>query len=1048
MNLLLTGSTGFVGQGLLHYLKYKNFSGTIHLTIRDKKGETAIQRFSKIQTDFPELSLKLCTIAIVDLCNHSIPDIDCIINVAAAIDFNLEIRDALYQNVDGVKSLIQFANRNENVTKFIHISTAYVSDPNQQLIKEEFVNLDKINPDAETIYQQVKSGELSFEQINQLHFFPNTYCATKCIAEKIIEIEIGKQSRVDYSIVRPSIITNAMSIPYNGWFQGYAACIGMQTLILEGYIPYIIGNKTTQTNIVPIDYVCSVIYDTIYINKIHIQHAVIENTIKIDELTNIYSQYYTIFLYAISFATFSSKILYYTRQLFLCIQYYLCFNQKTRLQLKTLYTILKNIDVTFYTFFTNTFNFQVKRPCNSIRKLNTRQYLMSTLNALVYKRRLFHLQDPTKQSYTQTAYNIFVKYFTFNYTNNVYYGILLFYAIITQFILNRLYKNIIVEIEDIDKCTFQTKPTLVVSNHNSHLDTAILKYLFLSHTHLKLYNPIVIATDEFQKIDNPRIKQMLANTNIKYISRTNFDKDEFIRFLKTEVKSNTNIILFPEGTRSRDRTIGQLKSGIYDLMNKYIDFQVLPVSITYSCVPETNGFIESYVYPNKTRTTKLMSGVGLSSLFKLLFAKRSDEMCCIKLGEVIQAPASISDIESIIIQNHHYLQKKYYKQLKMDCDDQVKRYFNHTQFMKFHNNTLAYDGLNYPVPIDENRILYTERRDKIIQEYKLDIPLRLGDYKHSSNYTMPSTKYVLITGGTGLIGSNLLRSIVSSNKIGNYIILSRSIAKNLVTTIGNCTIHTMKGDITNIDAVEDYDFKLWNLSEIYHFAGQVSHHKNINLIKNMIDANRNGTHNICKLIQMNLKIHKKKINVTYMSTSGVVLKEARQFPYYQSKIEAEEYILQHAKTHGYNLTIFRPSMVIGEVDIELLKQLNIKISEPKENFFRKVKNGHLKFCMDTCTNAIACEELIQCVMTSKYKKVQIFNCSGQNYKLIDIFKYYRQTDYTYLNPLVMKTLLFVTDHVNIMPSLHYYMRMAQYDWSIDSTITKNELGFAPKNLLV
>ncbi len=159
MNILLTGATGFVGQGLLHYLKHKSFSGTITLTIRDKKGETAGQRFSKIQSDFPELRLLLCSIPIVDIGKNTIPNIDCIINVAAAIDFNLEIRDALYQNVDGLKSLIQFANNNTNVSKFIHISTAYVSDPNQPIIKEEFVNLDKINRDAEVIYQQIRTGE-------------------------------------------------------------------------------------------------------------------------------------------------------------------------------------------------------------------------------------------------------------------------------------------------------------------------------------------------------------------------------------------------------------------------------------------------------------------------------------------------------------------------------------------------------------------------------------------------------------------------------------------------------------------------------------------------------------------------------------------------------------------------------------------------------------------------------------------------------------------------------------------------------------------------
>ena len=146
--------------------------------------------------------------------------------------------------------------------------------------------------------------------------------------------------------------------------------------------------------------------------------------------------------------------------------------------------------------------------------------------------------------------------------------------------------------------------------------------------------------------------------------------------------------------------------------------------------------------------------------------------------------------------------------------------------------------------------------------------------------------------------------------------------------------------------------------------------------------------------------------------------------------------------------IFRPSMVIGEVDMETMKQLKINISEPKENFFNKIKNGHLKFCMDTCTNAISCDELITCIMKSKYNKTKIFNCSGHNYKLIDIFNYYKQTNYTYLNQFLITMMITITNAVNLMPSLHYYMRMAQYDWTTDISTTKNELGFEPKNLLV
>ena len=1060
-NILLTGSTGFVGQGLLHFFTHKKFDGTMHLAIRDKKGDSAIKRFEKIKRDFPLLKMELCVIPIVDLHDKIIPEINCIINCAAAIDFNLEIRDALHQNVDGLKSLIQFANKNANVNKFIHVSTTYVSDSSSPIIREEFVNLDIINPNAEIIYQQVKSGQLTFEEIVKKHFFPNTYCATKCIAEKIIEQEIVSQTKVDYSIVRPSIITSALTIPYNGWFQGYAAGLGIFTLFLEQYMPYIRLSNNCCPNLVPIDFVCNTIYNSMFQTKLAIQHSVIENSVKNVEIG--YLIIYDIFainVFVVSFLSLVTRFYHFIRMFKLNIQYYLCFNQKTRSQISVLYKILQNIDTTFYTFQTNTYNFEVKKKYDFDRPFyvnNPFKYLKNIFDSIVFKRQLFHLQDPTKQSYFRVIYNIWFKYFSFDFANNVKYGILLIYALFTKFILLKLYKNIVVEIEDYHSCTFQTKPILVLSNHNSHLDTAILKYLFLVHHNLRLYNPVVIATDDFKKVDNPLIQQVLKNTNIKYISRDNFDKEEFIHFLKTEIKSNTNIMLFPEGTRSRDKTISKFKSGIYDLMKQHIDFKVLPISIAYSNVPETNGFVTSLCNLTNQKKTSLFGNIGLTTLFKLLFNPSPTDFCCVKLDQVIQSPDTIQDVETIILQNHHYLQNKYYKHLNLDCKDRVRCCLNHLQYSKFDTIIHGLDKIEYdtdynplfPVSVDYNRVFYPLYKDLLIENYKLDLPKQMGEFSKQFLHTLLPTfepKYILLTGATGLIGSNLLDSLIQTNKCEEFIIISRNIQKNNVIKIGNCSFHLLKGDITNIDAIDDYDFKLWNLKEIYHFAGQVTHHKNTKLIHDMIAANTKGTHNICKMIEINQTIHKGVMNVTYMSTSGVALKEAEQFPYYKSKILAEEYIRNHSIANEYNLTIFRPSMVIGDVKMEILEKLGINISQPKENFFNKVKNGHMKFCTNTNVNAISIDELISCIIKAKYNAIQIYNCSGLNYELIDIFKHYNQTKYIYVNDFFMKLLFFITNIVNVMPSLHYYMRMSKYDWTIDTTLTKKKLGFNPISL--
>jgi len=1036
-NIYLTGSTGFVGQGLLHYLTHTKFNGKIHLAIREKRGETAIERFEKIKLKFSALNLEICPIPIVELHKHKIPDITCIINCAAAIDFNLDIRDALHQNVDGLKSLIAFSNNNQSVTKFIHISTAYVSSSLTSLIPEEFINLDVIHKDVNIIYEQIQSGKLTFEDLKKKHYFPNTYCATKCIAEKIIELEIEKQHKVDYSIIRPSIITNSISIPYNGWFQGYAASNGIYTMMLEKYLPSLVINETVQLNNVPIDYVCLVIYNTIYKNKIQIQHAVFENSPSFLNKIIYFNKYFSVGFFSVVYKTLAYRLYIYYLLLLLNIQYCLCMNYKQRLQITVLCkNIINSMNGGFYTFLTNTYNFDIRVKYDFSRPtyIDTNfKYFKSVVNSLIFKRQLFKLQDPSRQSYLSVAYNVWHKYFSFILKNNIYYGILMIYSLIAKFVLNKMYKNVIVEMNDMDRCIYQTKPILIVSNHLSHMDTVVLKYLFLSHKYLKLYNPIVIATDDFKKISSPVIQQMLAYTNIKYISRDNFDKEDFIRFLNTYVSSNTNILLFPEGTRSRDKTISQFKSGIYKLMKTHIDFQVLPISIAYSYIPETSMFIDQTKH------------------FKLF--QKTNGICCVRLNDVIQAPDSITEIENIVVQNHHYLQNKYYDQLSLNCDDPKHRFFNHMQYMKFERNVIEYDtNMNpkFPVLIDSKRILYPLHKDLINIHYDLGQPLILGEYSiNVLGDTIPqlNPEYVLITGATGLIGTNFMRMLISQNKNEKYLIISRNVKQNKIVMFDNIEFHLLNGDITNLSGIEDYEFKLWSIKEVYHFAGIASHHKNDTMIKNMIETNMNGTKNICELVQLNQIIHKSSLKVTYMSTSGVVVKGAIHFPYYKSKIDAEEHIIQHAKEHKYQLNIFRPSIVVGDVDIELLQKLQIEITTPKENFFNKIKNGKLKFCMDTNINAITCDELLNCVFKAKYKSIQIYNCSGLNYKLIDIFNHYKQTNFFYMNAYMIGFLYAITHYVNILPSLHYYMRMGKCEWSIDTSKSRKDLGFSPVTII-
>ena len=172
MSILLTGSTGFLGNGLLYLMSSSYYIDTyretvFYLVIRSKKSESAHTRLEQMRSLFPTLHLELFYEDMSKIQDFQTDKpIETIINCAAAIDFNLPIEEALEQNVSNTRNLIEFAKKNR-VKKFIHISTAYVNDPYTNDIKTDFINLKLVINDRniDQLYQDIKESKISFTEI-------------------------------------------------------------------------------------------------------------------------------------------------------------------------------------------------------------------------------------------------------------------------------------------------------------------------------------------------------------------------------------------------------------------------------------------------------------------------------------------------------------------------------------------------------------------------------------------------------------------------------------------------------------------------------------------------------------------------------------------------------------------------------------------------------------------------------------------------------------------------------------------------------------------
>ena len=683
MSILLTGSTGFLGNGLLYLIsnsdnidKYRNT--IIYLIIRSKKNDPACSRLEQLRNMFPTLRLELFHDDLSTIGDYEPEEsikIETMINCAAAIDFNLSIQEALEQNVSNMRNLITFSKKNK-VKNFIHISTAYVNDAYNRDIKNEFVDLKIITDecDIEQIYFNIKNAKISFEQIQQIQYFPNTYTFTKCLAEHFIKKEIhsddgANSDRIDFKIIRPSIITVSNLVPYPGWFKGFAAYLGNCALTMSSMRKYS-NVDNNKMNVVPVDYVCQIILDSMKsttTNRQIIHHATspygnydFRDT---ETVSQLYNLNYSVNVGPVKKCILRSYILtklylywMYTKSMSYGFKSYI----KVADKIKVLYNVVYKLDSDFDYFTHHTYNFNTaildKPKYESTR--NIHDYLKLVHDSV--KTKLNISNNPSKTFLIKQLWIVLKKY---GLSIRTLYIMLL--TFIYRIIIRRIFKSLDVQFDNsilYSKINNSKKPLVIISNHQSCLDTLILKYIFMTYPNLYIDSPYVIVTEEFSS-NTGILSKILGANRVIQISKNNFDSKVFEHIVQNKL-FDKNIIIYCEGDVSRDKVIRGFKSNVYDIIKQNMDFNILPVSITYDRVPETNTFYKSIIdglnansinnvnnSNNNSNTIFHTSKTVIKNLWEFLIGKHKFS-CIVYLGDIITSDTTIESIRSTIILNH------------------------------------------------------------------------------------------------------------------------------------------------------------------------------------------------------------------------------------------------------------------------------------------------------------------------------------------------------------------------------------------------------------
>jgi 1-acyl-sn-glycerol-3-phosphate acyltransferase len=117
-------------------------------------------------------------------------------------------------------------------------------------------------------------------------------------------------------------------------------------------------------------------------------------------------------------------------------------------------------------------------------------------------------------------------------------------------------------------------PTVVAANHNSHLDVLVLMSLYPLRR-LKYIRPVAAADYFFQN----KVWAWIAThcIDIIPIQRSGQPASAVLEACHQALVAGQILILFPEGSRGQPEQMGQIKKGLYYLMQQHPQVPMIPV---------------------------------------------------------------------------------------------------------------------------------------------------------------------------------------------------------------------------------------------------------------------------------------------------------------------------------------------------------------------------------------------------------------------------------------------------------------------------------------
>lgn len=314
-------------------------------------------------------------------------------------------------------------------------------------------------------------------------------------------------------------------------------------------------------------------------------------------------------------------------------------------------------------------------------------------------------------------------------------------------------------------------------------------------------------------------------------------------------------------------------------------------------------------------------------------------------------------------------------------------------------------------------------------------------------------KTVLVTGGSGFIGSNLVKRLLE--EANTVRVLVRPNSEN-VYRLSEMNVEIAEGDVTEPESLNN---AMQGVTQVFHTAGVMNndwdstHFTNVDGTRNVLDAALQN--NIERLLYLSdIEVY----DVANARKGSLITEEwplqsdqNQMGPYIHSRIEAEKLVTSAFTENGLKTTIVRASMVIGPMGRQLFfPQLGYQY---KDKLFLMLRSGSNMLPLIYVEN----------IADAMVRVIQEDKAIGQIYNLVDdpeitvkdyINKY---IDYTgsraraisipYFLPYVATALYEIAASLGVVKKSS--TSKSRFKWKhapviFDNTKAKNDLGLTPR----